>query len=95
MASPPPRSRPAAPSVKYCPGSVVTRGQMASFLARTLEPARGDARLVPDDNGTTHEAPSTASPSRAHRRLHAGTFCPAAAVTREQMAAFLHRAFAD
>jgi hypothetical protein len=83
-----------APSL-YCPDDPVTRGQMASFLARALGlTAGGTIDYFTDDNGTTHE-------TNINRLRHAAitygctatTYCPNANVTRGQMAAFLHRAF--
>ena len=78
---------------RFCPTRNVTRGQMASFLARALDlpPATGDH--FGDDDGTTHE-------DAINRLAEAGiasgctstSFCPSGLVTREQMAAFLHRA---
>ncbi len=82
----------------YCPKGVVTRGQMASFLARAfhLPPASRD--YFTDDNSNKHE-------SAINRLREAGitfgcggvatTFCPDGSVTRGQMAAFLHRALSD
>ena len=79
----------------YCPNAPVSRGQMASFLARALGLTAGATTdYFTDDNGTTHE-------QNINRLRFAGitmgctatTYCPAANVTRGQMAAFLHRAF--
>lgn len=79
----------------YCPNANVSRGQMASFLARALGLTAGaNINYFSDDNGTTHE-------QNINRLRHAGlttgctptTYCPNANVTRGQMAAFLHRAF--
>lgn len=81
-------------SARYCPVGKVTRGQMASFLARTLDlpPARGD--WFADDNGTMHEgAINRLAAAGITGGCAAGRFCPDASVTREQMAAFLRRAF--
>lgn len=78
---------------RYCPGSSVTREQMASFLARAAKLTIGSGRdYFTDDNGSEHE-------SNIERVAAAGIsagcgslrFCPTATVTREQMAAFLHR----
>ena len=77
---------------RFCPVDAVTRGQMASFLARALLlPAGLD--LFADDNGSPHEADINALAS-AGITLGCGpsAFCPQALVTRGQMAAFLHRA---
>jgi hypothetical protein len=77
----------------YCPRYGMTRGQMASFLVRALHlPAAGSDHFS-DDNGTTHE---DAINSLAEAGIASGCtssrFCPDNVVTREQMAAFLHRA---
>ena len=77
----------------FCPRALVTRAQMASFLARAAKLTVGAGRnYFYDDNGTTHEA-------NIDRTAAAGItggcatwrYCPSATVTREQMAAFLHR----
>ena len=77
---------------RFCPRAPVTREQMASFLARAarLRAAGGDYFL--DDERSAHEAD-------VNRSAAAGVtggcgeyrYCPRAAVTRGQMAAFLHR----
>jgi len=77
----------------YCPMQPVTRGQMASFLARALDlPAPVDDYFS-DDNGNTHE-------SNINRLVEAGitvgfsdgTFRPYEVVSRAQMGSFLARA---
>jgi glucose/arabinose dehydrogenase len=78
---------------RFCPESPVTRGEMASFLARgyALPPSTSDH--FTDDDGTTHEADIERV---AAAGITAGctptTYCPSASVTRGQMAAFLRRA---
>ena len=81
---------------RFCPTATVTRGQMASFLARALAPPITEEDFFADDDGATYES--------AVNRLAAagivsgcgeGSFCPNGSVTREQMAAFLYRAFAE
>lgn len=80
---------------KFCPDRVVTRAEMASFLARALDLGGPAPDAFTDDDGSIHEA-------NINRIAQAGittgctatTFCPTAPVTRQQMAAFLHRAFA-
>jgi len=81
---------------KYCPKGVVTRAQMASFIARADDLSTGGGRdYFWDDNGNRHEA-------NIDRFAAAGIttgcgdykFCPNGSVTREQMAAFLHRVVA-
>lgn len=79
---------------RYCPGAAVTRGQMASFLVRALGLRFGAGNdWFADDDGNMHEAD-------LDRLYFAGVtagcaterVCPRSAVTRGQMAAFLHRA---
>jgi hypothetical protein len=78
---------------RYCPTSAVTRGQMATFLARTMNLPAATKDYFSDDNGQTHEA-------NINRIAEAGItggcepdrFCRLATVTRAQMAAFLGRA---
>jgi len=77
----------------YCPADLVTRGQMASFLARAFNlPATG-IDYFSDDGGTTHEgninrireaAITTGFPD--------GTYRPDGFVTRAQMGSFIARA---
>ena len=77
----------------YCPDDLVTRGQMASFLARALGYPAVATDWFDDDDGTTHE-------SNINRIADAGVtlgcvpglYCPSDNVTREQMASFLTRA---
>lgn len=82
----------------YNPSGGVTRGQMASFLARlversggTLPPSPPDA--FPDDDSTTHEVniDKLAAVGIAGGRTD-GTFAPNVPVVRSQMATFLVRA---
>ena len=81
-------------ATRFCPTKIVTRAQMASFLARALNPPATGEDFFGDDAGMTYE--------RAINRLAAagvvsgcaeGSYCPRGSVTREQMAAFLYRAF--
>lgn len=79
---------------RYCPDRPVTRGEMATFLARALGLSPSSVDRFTDDDGTTHEA---SIDSIAAAGLTTGctptTFCPTDATTRGEMAAFLHRAF--
>jgi hypothetical protein len=83
-------------ATRFCPNRLVTRGQMATFLARALAlPPAGDDYFN-DDDGTAHE-------DSINRIFEAGIttgcsasrFCPDGIVSRAQMAAFLHRALGD
>jgi len=81
-----------APS-KFCPRSLVTRAQMATFLARALNAPPTTTDFFSDDDGNTHE-------DSINRLAAAGivggcaedSYCPMSGVTRGQMAAFLYRA---
>jgi hypothetical protein len=78
----------------YCPHDFVTRGQMASFLARALGLQATSTDYFTDDNGTTHEADinKIAAAGITTTGCGGGKFCPKDFVTRGQMAAFLRRA---
>lgn len=83
-------------TTRYCPTSRITRGQMASFLARTLGLPAASRDWFRDDNGTMHEsAINRLAEAGITGGCAAGRYCPDASVTREQMAGFLHRAFGD
>jgi glucose/arabinose dehydrogenase len=81
---------------KYCPALAVSRAQMAVFL---LKGKYGSAFVPPPASGTVFsDVPATAFAAAWIERLFAegitagcgsGKFCPNAAVTRDQMAAFL------
>lgn len=78
----------------YCPEAKVTRGEMAVFLERALQLPPSTADHFDDDNGKFYE-------EAANRIYEAGitsgcgprAFCGSASLPREQMAAFLDRAF--
>lgn len=82
----------------FCPDQPVTRGQMATFLARALGlPSYGGPDRFRDDDGHIFE---TAIEKFAQAGITVGCnppanerFCPDRLVTRGQMAAFLVRAF--
>ncbi|MGI9641698.1 MAG: right-handed parallel beta-helix repeat-containing protein [Acidimicrobiia bacterium] len=82
---------------RFCPDKVVTRGQMAAFLVRALSlKTTGIPNAFSDDNGSVFQAEVNAL---AHYGIARGcnppsntSFCPNKAVTRAQLAAFLHRA---
>jgi hypothetical protein len=81
---------------RFCPGAVVTRAQMASFLVRALGlPSSGTDRFT-DDGSSVHQADINAlAASGITGGCAANRFCPGSAVTREQMAAFLYRGLAE
>jgi hypothetical protein len=78
----------------FCPTANVPRDQMASFLSRALDLSGPAPNAYTDDNGNPHE-PNINLVAREGiaSGCTATTYCPAANVTRGQMAAFLHRAF--
>jgi len=83
-----------ASGVLYCPIDVVTRAQMATFLARALELPVSSNDWFPDDNGSVHE-PNINAVADAGISLGRidGTYGPNEAVLRSHMASFLARAF--
>lgn len=77
----------------FCPTAPVSRAQMASFLDRALGLPATSRDFFTDDDGSMHE--------KAINRLAAagitngcgdGRYCPAAGVSRQEMASFLVRA---
>ena len=84
----------------YCPEAAVTRDQMAAFIVRALE---GDLPADYCDTGSPFSDVSPASGFCKYiKRLSEleitqgcgpGIYCPKTTVTRDQMAAFLARAF--
>ena len=77
----------------YCPGDLVTRGQMASFLVRALE-LSGGTDAFDDDDGSTHEAAINAlAAAGITEGCASDKFCPSDPVTRDQMASFLARGY--
>ena len=84
-------------SDRFCPEASVTRGQMAAFLARARSlPVATDDHFV-DDGASIFEDDinrlAEAGITRGCNPPVNDRFCPDAPVTREQMAAFLVRAF--
>ena len=81
---------------RYCPRSSVTREQMASFLVRGLHLPATSTDYFADDDVSPHEADiNRLAASGITGGCAEGRFCPRSTVTREQMAAFLHRALGD
>lgn len=79
----------------YCPGTPVTRGQMASFLARALDLPAATSDRFSDDAGSPHEDNiNRVAEAGIANGCAADRYCPSSAVNRAQMAAFLHRALA-
>ena len=78
---------------RYCPNEVVTRGAMATFLARAFALPTTTTDYFSDDDGTTHEGDiNRVAAAGITTGCTPTTYCPAADVTRGQTAAFLHRA---
>jgi len=78
---------------RYCPSKSVTRGQMASFLARALDLPGTMTDYFTDDETSQHEADiNRVRGADIAFGCRASSYCPAATVTRAQMASFLARA---
>ena len=79
----------------FCPNQVVTRGQMAAFLGRALElSAGGTPDRFNDIAGSIFRVDiNRLAAAGVTSGCGGGAYCPADVVTREQMAAFLYRAF--
>ena len=77
----------------YCPNSAVTRDQMASFIARALSLAPTTTNYFSDDNASVHEADiNRVAAAGITNGCAVSLYCPTQVITREQMAAFIHRA---
>jgi hypothetical protein len=80
-------------NTRFCPSGSVTRGQMAAFLVRALAlPAAATDRFEDDDDSIFEADINALAASGITAGCTPTAFCPEAAVTRGQMAAFLHRA---
>jgi hypothetical protein len=78
---------------RYCESTAVTRGQMASFLARALHLPAATRDYFSDDETSVHEADiNRVAAAHIAAGCATGRFCPTQSVTREQMASFLARA---
>lgn len=80
----------------FCPDQPLTRAQMASLIARALLLPAADADTFGDDDGSSHE-PDIERIAAVGITVGCGVnrFCPGDAVSREQVAAFLHRALTE
>ena len=81
---------------RYCPDDRVTRGEMAAFMARTLDLSSGPGPSFVDDDNSIFEA-DIERIARAGITLGCNPptnnrYCPNDYVTRGEMAAFLQRA---
>jgi hypothetical protein len=80
-------------ATSYCPKAMTTREQMASFLTRALKLAAANVDYFGDDTGSVHEEDiNSLRQAQVTVGCGAETFCPTKTVSREEMAAFLHRA---
>lgn len=87
-------------ATEFCPDRPVTRGQMAAFVVQALGLAEGGScDLFADDDESVFEADidrlAVAGVTSGCNPPANDRFCPSEAVTRAQMAAFLHRAVGD
>jgi hypothetical protein len=79
---------------RFCRDETVSRAQMAAFLVRALNVPAATKDWFSDDDGMTLEASINAmAEAGLTGGCGQGVFCPDKSVTREQMAAFLVRAF--
>jgi spore germination protein YaaH len=80
-------------TTRFCPLASVTRGEMASFLARALHLTGGSIDRFTDDDGIVHELSiNRIAEAGITQGCTATRFCPTRSVTRAEMAAFLARA---
>jgi parallel beta-helix repeat protein len=83
-------------NTKFCPKRVVSRGEMAAFLARAYGLSDPGGNRFVDDNGSAHEASiqaiAAAGISIGCNPPTNTKFCPRSPVRRDQMASFLGRA---
>ena len=78
---------------QYCPDQPVTRGEMASLLARALNLPPTDTDHFTDDTGSTHhDNINRLAQTNITLGCTLDQYCPDQPVTRGQMAAFLYRA---
>lgn len=79
---------------RYCPSAYVNRAEMASFLVRALSLPPTSTDFFSDDNGSIHEdAINRLAAAGVVSGCGGGGYCPGWGVSREQMAAFIERAF--
>lgn len=77
----------------YCPWAAVTRAEMATFLTRGFGLGATSRNYFSDDGGLVHEgAINSLAAAGVTTGCGAGRFCPAANVSRGEMATFLVRA---
>lgn len=77
----------------FCPKGAVTRGQMASFLARFLNLPPTSVDYFDDDNANKHQSNiNRLAAAKITFGCGERKFCPDGLVARDQMASFLSRA---
>lgn len=80
-------------ATQFCPSNLVTREQMAAFLDRALGLPATSTDFFTDDEASPFEANiNRVAAAGITTGCAANAYCPANLVTREQMAAYLHRA---
>jgi hypothetical protein len=80
-------------STRFCPHGNLRRGQMATLLDRALDLPAASRDWFTDDDDSPHEAAiNRIADAGITTGCSATRFCPDGRVTRQQMAAFLHRA---
>lgn len=83
-------------STKYCPDQAVNRGAMATFLVRALSlPPAGKDYFTDDETSIHEDSINRLAAAKITEGCTPTRYCPRSPVTREQMAAFLHRALGD
>jgi len=79
---------------RYCPDATLNRGQMAAFLTRAFAlPATTKDFFTDDETSIFEDDINRVAAAGITLGCGDGLFCPTAPVTREQMAAFVDRAF--
>jgi hypothetical protein len=78
-------------ATRFCPGDPVTRGQMATFLARALDLPPAASDHFTDDDGAHEDAINRIAEAGITTGCTATRFCPNGVVNRGQMASFLAR----
>ena len=76
---------------RYCPGSDVTREQVATFLTRSFELPTGTAGAFGDVSGVHRAGVDSLSGAGLTEGCSPGRFCPKASLTRAQMASLIAR----
>ncbi len=79
----------------YCPSDLVTRAQMASFLARALDLPAASEDYFDDDRGVHEDNINRIAEAGITIGVAPRTFDPNGFVPRDQMASFLARAIPD